>query len=230
MMKKTLLLAALLAGSVAANAQEPTGAKEMFESPGGAPVLAPAPAPEAHKPQPHHAPRPQSPTAGLKCWIELVPAPGSPGERVTYDRVFHSGEKIRLHFATNTEGHISIVQLGSSGKASLLFPAPARGLSQNTIQAGTDRVLPSKDDWFRFDATSGAERLVVLFARRQGDIDNSLLIQQMLDPAAAAELLQTAHHVTGSKDLVLETVSNEATYAVNRVGDLVVLELTLTHQ
>jgi hypothetical protein len=231
---KALWVAALLAASLAASAQEPTGAKEMFENPGGAPVLAPGgaatPDPQPPRPQLHRPARPQSATFGLKCWVELVEAPGSPGERVTHDRVFHSGEKIRLHFAANADGHISIVQIGSSGNASLLFPAPARGLSTNVLSAGGDRVLPSKDDWFRFDATPGAERLVVLFAKRQGDIDDSLLLQQMLDPAAAKDLVQRAKSAAGSKDLVLETVSNEATYAVNRVGELVVLELTLRHE
>lgn len=226
-----LLLILFAAGSLLAG-DEPTGAKELFG--GGLDRTVVQYSGESAREKPpeqvktrRHA-QPKRPF-GLSCWIELVETPGSKGTQVVYTRTFKSGEKIRLHFRGNADGFISLVQLGASGTASVLFPDAGRNLADNTIHAGADQVLPSEKHWFRFDDTPGVERLLVLFARTREELDKFIRDQSM-DIKATAAMLQVADRVSGSKDLVIETVDAEATYAVNRVGDLVVMNLSLVHQ
>jgi hypothetical protein len=211
-----------------------SGAKELFDDGGGDPVLdsGAAEAPRDRRSNTGHRPsdkNPPAPTAsGLKFWIELVKQQGESFAKVTDSRTFRSGEKIRLHFESNREGRIAIVQLGTSGTSSVLFPDPSKGLSDNSMRAREDRVLPSAKHWFRFDDTAGVERLLVLFARDQALLDG-LVPAVQLDPAQTDRLRYAADQPTGSKDLFIESVGDE-TYAANQKGGLVVLELTLTHR
>jgi Domain of unknown function (DUF4384) len=166
---------------------------------------------------------------GLHYWIELE----EPGRYVSDHEVFHSGQRIRLHFVSNSDGQILLIQLGASGTSSLLFPNPGRGLADNRLQAGEDRILPSDAHWFRFDANAGTERLLVLFARDAAELQRFPVKPQM-GPAETKEVLQTANHIEGSKDLVIETetraVSEIGTYGVNLKGEPVVLEISLQHR
>jgi hypothetical protein len=237
-MKATIAAVALAAFFLIASdgqAQSTGGAKELFGG-GSDPGVVGYSVPRRpdQKPQKHPAPSDSEPSAprafGLSWWIELIEGSGGPGVQVTDSRVFQSGDRIRLHFQSNAEGHIAIFQFGASGTASKLFPDVSRGLSRNTIHAQTDHVLPSEKHWFRFDATPGTEKLLVLFAKNQADIDAAVPPSQALDAMQTTTLLETAKRVSGSKDLVIETVDNEKTYAVNKVKDLVVLDITLEHQ
>lgn len=171
---------------------------------------------------------------GLSYWIELVDVSGGPGVQVTDSRVFKSGERIRLHFRSNAEGRISIVQIGSSGTSSMLFPDPAKGLSNNVLHANQDVVLPSAAHWFRFDGNKGTERLLVFFAGTQQELDATFPARRSMDPVATVALLNSAKAASGSKDLLIETetqsVSEIGTYAVNVAGNPIVLEIELKHE
>lgn len=169
---------------------------------------------------------------GLRYWIELE-EPGGKGRQVTGQQVFHSGQRIRLHFASNVDGRILLVQLGASGTSTVLFPDPARGLTDNHLKAGQDRVLPSEAHWFRFDANPGIERLVVLFARDTAELER-FPVRSEMGPTETKTLMESVGYVQGSKDLVIETearVSSEVgTYGVNLTGAPVVLEISLQHR
>ena len=179
-----------LAWAGALAAQEPVqGAKELFYDPVGAGATrvspgAQAPSSGTGRPQPARPlvrrdgngrrtvslpPNPEAratPTAlGISYWIELQGASGGPGQQVTERHVFHSGERIRLHFRSNSDGNIALIQLGSSGTSQILFPDPEKGLADSRLAADQDKVLPQDSAWFRFDDKPGTERLIVLFAR-----------------------------------------------------------------
>jgi hypothetical protein len=190
------------------------------------------PMPSRHKP----IARPNSSGStplGLSYWIELREKAGSPGKKVTDLRVFHSGERIRLHFRSNADGRIMLVQLAASGRSSVLFPDPEKLALDNHLAAGEDRVLPSEKSWFLFDRTAGSERLVVLFARTEEDLD-SFRIQRTMDAVATLALLRDVGILRGGKDLLLETetenAAQTATYAVTPSGKPIVLEIELHHQ
>jgi Domain of unknown function (DUF4384) len=169
---------------------------------------------------------------GLHYWIELE-NPGAQGDYVTGRQVFRSGQRIRLHFVSNADGRILLIQLGASGASSLLFPAPSQGLADNGLKAGEDRILPSDSHWFRFDSRVGTERLLVLFARDTEELDR-FKVKPEMGSQETRTLVAAATHVAGSKDLVIETETRKAseigTYGINLQGDPVVLQIELQHR
>lgn len=171
-------------------------------------------------------------TIGLSYWIELV-GPNGRGQKVTANRIFRSGEKIRLHFRSNADGNIALIQLASSGTSSVLFPDPAKGFSDSQIAAGEDRIFPAESAWFRFDNTPGTEKILALFARSQQEID-TFSIKPRMDVPATKVMMASVNEIRGGKDLILETetekVSEIGTYGVNLAGKPVVMEIELRHQ
>jgi hypothetical protein len=169
---------------------------------------------------------------GISYWIELVEGSGGPGTQVTDARTFHSGERIRLHFRSNADGEVALIQLGASGMAAVLFPDPAKGLPEGLLLANQERILPSEERWFRFDATAGTEKLLVLFARDRQELERFPL-RPAMDRQATMALVRSTQPVRGSKDLFVETESEAAseigTYGVNVAGQPVVLEINLKH-
>jgi hypothetical protein len=96
---------------------------------------------------------------GIKLRIELL----REGQRrfVPLDTVFHSGDRVKLHFAANFPAYVEIYNHGSDGRREKLFPyagLPAR------VKVTAPYVVPVKaTEWFEFDATPGTERLSFLF-------------------------------------------------------------------
>ena len=177
---------------------------------------------------------PEAVTLGLSYWIELIASAGKRGVHVTDDRTFRSGDRIRLHFRGNADGQIMIVQLGTSGASTVLFPDARKDLAHNRIRANRDHVLPSDAHWFRFDDNAGSERLLILFARNQEELDRTFPTQPIMDSAATARLLRAVKQSTGGKDLLIERETREPSeigrYAVNVAGKPIALEIALTHR
>jgi len=99
----------------------------------------------------HAARRPSVQTqrvnTGLKYWVELV-RPDSPQIlRVNSTRAFHSGERIRLHFESNVDGRIVLVQVNSNGTSQMLFPDRRINDGDNRIKAATDMTVPAGNAW-----------------------------------------------------------------------------------
>jgi hypothetical protein len=229
-----------------ARAQKPSGAKELFFDPQHD-TVADAARPGGRKKAPP-APRLDGDrriavvstdaatqrTLGLSYWIELVDAPERTGSMVTDMRTFRSGDRIRLHFRGNADGRILLVQLGSSGTSNILFPDPDKGMTDNTIRVNEDRVLPSEKYWFRFDDQAGTEKLLVLFAKDQTELQRAFPTQPNMDTQQTARLISLTNQAWGSKDLLLETETRQAsevgTYAVNTAGKPVVLQIVLKHR
>jgi hypothetical protein len=117
-----------------------------------------------------NAPSPASSTAAK-------PTAGRPGARVRVEldrdgrarfvstrTVFRSGDKVRFHFAMNFPGYVVVINQGSSGTRSLLFPY--KGVS-NHIGRTADYTVPQGDGWFEFDDTPGTEQLTFIMSKRE---------------------------------------------------------------
>jgi hypothetical protein len=240
------LIVALAAAeaSYASNERHAVGAKELFFDPQQESVASAARAGSAKAAKPAagggrrvavlSADTAAQQVLGLSYWIELVDATGQGGKEVTADRTFRSGDRIRLHFRGNGDGRVVLVQLGSSGTSSILFPDPGKGLSDNVIRANEDRVLPSEKFWFAFDKHPGTEKLLVLFAKNQTDLQRTFPTQPTMDVQQTTVLLMATNQAVGSKDLLIETESEQpaevGTYAVNVAGKPVVLQIALKHR
>lgn len=229
------------------------GAKEMFFDPADGEANAVVPRQQEKAPSEQSAKREAKPvyddagrriplsletganrSMGLSYWIELVDPSRANRVEATSDRSFRSGERIRLHFRSNADGRLVIVQLGSSGTSSLLFPDSGKGVVENTVRSGKDQVIPSEKLWFKFDDNVGTETLLVLFARTEAELRQAFPIGSTMDANATAALLRAADAASGSKDLFIETETRRpaelGTYAVNVAGKPVVLKIRLRHQ
>jgi hypothetical protein len=105
------------------------------------------------------------------------PTAGRPGARVRVEldrdgrarfvstrTVFRAGDKVRFHFAMNFPGYVVVINQGSSGTRSLLFPY--KGVS-NHIGRTADYTVPQGEGWFEFDDTPGTEQLTFIMSKRE---------------------------------------------------------------
>lgn len=129
---------------------------------------------------------------GVQYWIELHR--GSQVMQVNNKTAFKSGDRIRFHVKPNINGYAYILlQSGSRGEKSVLFPDPARGES-NRVTAGNDYLLPAVD-FLEFDQNPGLEKLTLLVSRTPVDATSYLTTPE-------SDRILVASAATGSKDLV----------------------------
>lgn len=238
-MKILHIAALLIAFAASADDVQPTGAKEMFFDPQRS-VAEASSAPrkqlddDGRRVAQVSADTSTRRSLGLSYWIELIETGGKRGVQVTDDRTFQSGERIRLHFRGNSDGRIVLVQIGSSGTSSVLFPDAPKGLAENRVRANQDHVLPSAGHWFRFDNNAGTEKLLVLFAKNQAELDRTFPARPIMNEAETAALLRAVQQSGGSKDLLIETETAEpaevGTYAVNVTGKPIAVQIALKHR
>jgi hypothetical protein len=110
---------------------------------------------------------------------------GQPGTKVIIERsrngevkfvspkkTFRSGDKIRLRFATNFDGYIRILNVGTSGRVTMLFPYNG---ANDRITPSDDFQIPNNNDWIVFDDTEGTEMLTIILSKKPfGDEDDDL--------------------------------------------------------
>lgn len=75
---------------------------------------------------------------------------------------FKSGDKVRLLFSANKEGHVYWLAKGTSGQYQVLFPSAKAGMD-NKIAKSTEYTVPVKGAW-RFDDKKGTETLVCILS------------------------------------------------------------------
>ena len=116
-----LALALLATASLPVGAG-PTGAKAIFDSGNGGSIAmssgTPRPAPAA--PAPVAAARPASNYVGISYQIMSL-APDGQILPVTRNRVFHSGERLKILARTNRPGYLTVLNIGPSGNTHVLF-------------------------------------------------------------------------------------------------------------
>lgn len=220
MMQVTATLLALLAlspsmvkaGASGTPAVHPVLVNEEGSNPGGASSI-----------------DPDDDVFGLSYSIELVEAPGAQPVRVSDKRVFKSGERIRLHFKANATGAVTIIEVADSGTSSILFPNVASHMTDNILRPGIDRPLPGERAWFKFDNHPGVERLLILFARSQAELDRKFSTNPNMDVRTTAILVETAKSSAGSKGLTIDSEEDGLTMS-NTTGAPLILEIDLKHQ
>lgn len=111
---------------------------------------------------------------GLRCSVLLRGADNEYSE-VTPGTVFHSGDHIRLSFLANQSGYFYVIQQGSSGTWSPIYPPRSASPDASKIEAGALQVVPSGTRSFAFDQQRGDEKLYVILSRTPiDDIDRAI--------------------------------------------------------
>ncbi len=68
--------------------------------------------------------------------------------------VFEPGDRVRFRFRANFDGYLYVMDYGTSGSYSLLFPREETG-RENKITSGTEYRVPATQAWFRIAGPPG---------------------------------------------------------------------------
>jgi hypothetical protein len=188
-----------------------------------------------------------SDTGPLGLRYLILQQSGGQNVEVAPDKIFHSGDHIRFRVEANGDGYLYIVQQGTSGTWSVLFPSPEIENGDNQVHRGRSYTVPSEET-FSFEGSPGIEKLFVVLSRQPEKELQSLLYslqQQSAQPAKtpAAEppvhllMASTNPHIGNdlinrlrndlqSRDLIIEKASevepaakgDKAVYVVNPSG------------
>ncbi|MCI0424189.1 MAG: DUF4384 domain-containing protein, partial [Acidobacteria bacterium] len=86
---------------------------------------------------------------------------------VPLNTTFHDGEGVKVSIRAAQKGYLYILQQGSSGRVSVLYPDPRISGGRNQIAAGQRITIPSSNGWFRFDKNPGTETVYFLYAENR---------------------------------------------------------------
>ena len=186
-----------------------------------------------------------SPILGLRYSI-LKRAAGDRYTEVPPDTVFHAHDIIRLNVMSNEKGYLYIVQQGSSGTWSPLFPDPSINAGRNFVEAGRTYEIPSgKGEGFEMDERSGEERVFILLMREpEADLDKIVISlrqngqrAQAASPAIDNSVIQQLREQVQSRDLVFTKTDDDekAVYVVNagakaNADSRVIVDVKLNHK
>lgn len=157
---------------------------------------------------------------------------------VSPSTIFQGGSRIRLGFNANRAGFLYVVNLGTSGKVTTIFPSVAS--DNNQVQPGLIYQIPQQvGKSIRFDTTPGQEIILVVLAETR--IENfeygGQKVATLSQPVRQQNIAMASLDLTSSsKDLFVEddgvfqtVVFNPASDATSKKKPLVTA-LKLTHQ
>ena len=144
-------------------------------------------------------------TIALKTTVEMT----RDGKTTTVlpTEEFKSGDKVRLIFSANRDGHVYWLSQGTSGQYQVLFPTDKAGMD-NTVVKNREYTVPAKGAW-RFDDKAGTETLVcVLSPKPVAALDQAVRLigeNKKAEAAAIVDELMTSHEKKRTtRDLVCE--------------------------
>ncbi len=166
---------------------------------------------------------------------------------------FHAGDKIRLSIMPNQSGYLYIIQRGTSGTWSSLFPDAKSTNGSNQLKAGQlYEFPPGENAGFQFDEHAGTERIFLVYARSEAEnVEHLIALLHQAPTVAGGEAKGLAQGCSSaisdgavsSRDLLIATVGNEsratnaekAVYVVNQAsaakGDsMIVACLSIVHE
>lgn len=100
--------------------------------------------------------------AGAK--VRILLKRGNEKDRfVSPNETFYSGDKIKLAFDINFNGYVALLNVGSSGKISMLYPYV--GADGKVKPSDKEQMIPANgNDWITFDNQAGTEQITIIFS------------------------------------------------------------------
>src|SRR5207237_2344998 len=96
------------------------------------------------------------------------------------------GDGIRVNVESNDDAYLYIVNQGSTGTWSLLFPSPEIDNGNNRVQAHRRTVVPAQQAQFTFADQAGDERLLIILTR-EAEPDLEKLIYSLRQPQSTPD-------------------------------------------
>ena len=78
---------------------------------------------------------------------------------------FHTGDRVRFAFESNIDGYLYVIQAGSTGRWTVLFPNPEANGGLNAVRSSSEYLVPD-NAWFAFDETPGTEEVFVVLSKQ----------------------------------------------------------------
>jgi hypothetical protein len=101
-------------------------------------------------------------SAGLIS-IRLEQKHGDETKTVPQNTVFHTGDVLRFRLTSRIAGYLYVVDKGTSGETTTLFPVSNGTSSQNRIEPDQTMVVPAMGDgWFEVSGPSGFDTIYLL--------------------------------------------------------------------
>jgi hypothetical protein len=123
-------------------------------------------------------------TSALGLRYSLIQIRGGVAAEVAADTTFRSGDEVQLRVVGNRPGYLYVVQRGSSGNWSPLFPSREIAGGDNRVSARQPFDLPSPEHSFAFDEQPGEEHLFIVYSMQPvADLDQ--LIYELRNPDRA---------------------------------------------
>jgi serine/threonine protein kinase len=176
-------------------------------------------------------------STGLKYRLVMQTPEGE--KEVSSSTSFRSGDRVRLTFESNIDGYLYVVQEGSSGRWTVLFPTPQINSGMNRIQKFQRYQLPPQS-WFEFDTNPGVEKLFVFLSKEplgqlpgfkqavsRVETVSTSVVEELQQSVRARDLVMAKDSADGGSDTLAQ-----ATYVVNKdeFGTAVSATLELVHK
>jgi serine/threonine protein kinase len=183
-----------------------------------------------------------APNTGLRYRVSRVARTGTETDIDPATTTFRSGDRVRLSFESNVDGYLYLVQQGSSGRWSVLFPNPEINGGRNRVRKSAEYQVPDEDGFFEFDANPGVENLFVYFSQEPmqelpGFGNKPVTKPETLTASAVSQLQGTiaSRDLSFGRDPKPATKSGniiQANYVVNKseLGKAVSASFTLKHE
>jgi hypothetical protein len=114
---------------------------------------------------------------------------------------FHNNDHVKISAMGNAAGYLYLIQQGSSGTWSAIFPSAGDARDSNRIVAGQVYQIPSDGNTFEFTGPPGEEKLFIVFSRQPiNDLDD--LIFGLRQPTKTAPAQSNAGVVYETKNAI----------------------------
>lgn len=149
-------------------------------------------------------------TIAMKATVEMTRDGKTSTVLPTED--FKSGDKVRLIFSSNKDGHIYWLAKGTSGEYQVLFPTKKTGMD-NSVQRNKEYTVPVKGAW-KFDDKKGTETLVAVLSPKPLDnLDKAVQLSDSGDRKGASDIVSEVvdghEKKRATRDLVFEEEDDE---------------------
>ena len=180
-------------------------------------------------------------TTGLRYRLLKIAGDGAEVSVDPATATFKAKDKVRLTFESSIDGYLYVVQQGSSGKWTTLFPHPDINGGRNQIRRAEEYpVPPSADGWFVVDDTPGTDHIFVFLSKEPVDQLPGLTPVKQGYAAADPAMIDGLKRRIQPRDLIFRKDTSksaqgvstvQATYVVNRaeVGKAVAASFSLVH-
>jgi len=110
-------------------------------------------------------------------------------EEVSPDKTFRTGDRVQIQVESNEDGYLYIIQRGTSGDWTVLFPAKEINGGKNRVTAMEPVRIPNGRAFFTFSGSPGTEKVFIVLARKPvADVEEMILdLNKGKAPAAAPE-------------------------------------------